>query len=62
MKQSTFLNNLNWCCVECMCFRISYSGSASSNASKAVSSLYCNAHEELFCIQIFSFMARGPSL
>jgi len=34
MKQSTFLNTLNWYCVEHTCFRFSYTGSASSNTSK----------------------------
>jgi len=33
IKQSTFLNTLNWYCIKCTCFRISYSGSACSNES-----------------------------
>jgi len=44
MKHSTFWNTLNWYCVECTCFRISYFGSASSNASKAVRCSYTATH------------------
>jgi len=31
MKQTTFLNTRNWCCISHTCFWISSSGSASSN-------------------------------
>jgi len=48
MKQSMFLNTLNWYCVKRTCFGISYSGSASSNASQAVRNSY-TAHAKLFC-------------
>jgi len=41
MKQSTFLNTLNWYCVESTCLGISYSASASFNARKAVRSWGC---------------------
>jgi len=61
MKQSTFLNNLNWYCVERTYFSISYSGSVSSNASKAVRSLYTAMHMQS-CFVIFRFKARGHSL
>jgi len=38
MNQSTFVNILNWYCVERMCLGISSSSRFSSNASKAVRS------------------------
>ena len=61
MKQFTFLNTLNWYCIKRTCFRISSSGSANSNASKAVRSSYTATHTQS-CFVIFCFMARGHSL
>jgi len=47
MKQSTFLNTRNWYCVKWTCFRISSSGSPSSNAVRIS---YTATHtQELFC-------------
>jgi len=59
MQQFTFLNTLNWYCVEHTCFRISSSDSANSNASKAVRSSYTHM---LSCFVIFRFMVRGHSV
>jgi len=61
MKQLTFLNTLNWYCVKWTCFGISSSGSANSNASKAVRSLYTATHTQS-CFVIFCFMERGHSV
>jgi len=61
MKHTTFLNTLNWYCVERMWFRISYSGSASSNESKAVRKSYTATHMQTY-FAIFCLMARGHSL
>jgi len=58
MKQFTFLNTLNWYCIERTCFGISYFGSANSNASKAVRSSYIATHTQS-CFVIFHFMVRG---
>jgi len=52
---------LNRYCVECTCFGISYSGSASSNASKAVRNSYTTMHTQN-CFVMFRFMARGHSV
>ena len=58
MKQFTSLNTLNWYCVECTCFGISSSGSATSpNSSEAVRSSYTAMHTHS-CFIIFRFMAR----
>jgi len=42
-------HNLNWYCVKCTCFGISYSASVHSNASKAVRSSCTSRHTVLFC-------------
>jgi len=60
MKQSTFLNTLNWYCVKCTCFGIFYFGSTSSNASKVVRSAYTAMHIQS-CFVIFRFMMRRQS-
>jgi len=61
MKQFTFLNTLNRYCVERTCFKIFYSGSASSNVSKAVRNSNTTMHMQS-CFVIIRFMARGHSL
>jgi len=61
MKQYTFLNKLNCYCVKRTCFGISYSGCASSNASKAVRSSYTATHTKS-CFWIFRLMVWGRSL
>jgi len=60
-KQFTFLNTLNWYCIERMYFRISSSGSSNSNASKTVIHLYTAMHTQS-CFVIFRFMARRCSV
>jgi len=48
--------DLNWYCVKCTCFRISYV--VSPNASNAVRSSYTARHMQSY-FAIFRFMARG---